>query len=284
MPFEDTGPTEAWLLVFPRTPVIIQHAGREPVLTDATRVMFYNRGQEYRRRSVAGLGDECEWFAFDPSLIADAMRALDPAVDDRGDRPFTLTHGPSDAEVYLLQRRIVEHLVRDNLPDLLFVEEAMLRILARVTATALGRERPPFRAHRLSTRREHEGLAQACRLLLAERLAEPLSLHDVARAVGASPFHVARVFQRETGTTLHAYRQELRLRGALERIAGASLDLARIAVDLGFATHSHFTSAFHRTFGMTPSAWRGKLDGRVRAETSKILTARAARGGASSRV
>ena len=43
--FGDSGPTRGWLVVFPRTPVWITHAGRAPVLADASRAMLYNRGR-----------------------------------------------------------------------------------------------------------------------------------------------------------------------------------------------------------------------------------------------
>ena len=62
--FTDSGLTKAYLLVFPRTSVTITHAGREPVVTSTNVVMFYNRGQEYRRGKVSEQGDVCEWFAF----------------------------------------------------------------------------------------------------------------------------------------------------------------------------------------------------------------------------
>jgi len=45
--FANSGPIRGWLLVFPRTSVWIRHAGKSPVLADPSRVMLYNRGQEY---------------------------------------------------------------------------------------------------------------------------------------------------------------------------------------------------------------------------------------------
>jgi len=253
--FEDTGPIGGFLLVFPRTSVIIQHAGRSPVVADPTRVMLYNRGQEYRRRALSERGDECEWFSFPPQLIAEALRARDPAVDDRLDRPFTATHAPVDAGTYLLQRDVVEHLrasdARGVAPDALFVEEAMARLLARAARASY----PPARARRAATVEDHRAIADACRTLIARHLGEPLSLAQLARAVGVSPFHLARLFQRDSGTTLHAYRHQLRLRTALERVADGE-ELTRVALELGYTSHSHFTALFRRAFGVTPSGRR----------------------------
>jgi AraC-like DNA-binding protein len=37
-------------------------------------------------------------------------------------------------------------------------------------------------------------------------------------------------------------------------------DLTELGFDLGFSSHSHFTSAFRETFGRTPSELRSLLD------------------------
>jgi AraC-like DNA-binding protein len=108
----------------------------------------------------------------------------------------------------------------------------------------------------------HAELADAVRRHLAARFAEPSSLGLIARAHGVSAFHVARVFRQATGQSIHAYRIALRLRTALERIADRE-DVATVALSVGFSSHSHFTSAFRRAFGVTPSQLR----------SSKILTA-----------
>ena len=72
-------------------------------------------------------------------------------------------------------------------------------------------------------------------------------------------FHLARVFKARTGFSLHAYRNQLRLRAALERLAEPGVDLIDIALDLGFSSHSHFTETFRRSFGKTPSAVRQEI-------------------------
>ena len=88
---------------------------------------------------------------------------------------------------------------------------------------------------------------------------EALSLDEIACRVGVSAFHLCRRFLRATGTTLHAHRTQLRMRCALERLGGGAEDLAALALDLGYATHSHFTTAFGRCFGIPPSAARSRL-------------------------
>ncbi len=255
--FYDSGPTPEALFVFPRESVWIQHQGREPFVADANTVTYYNKGQVYTRQKLGRWGDQCEWFAVAPEAIAESLSAHEPAALDRPHRPFRFTHGPSDPDSYLRQRLVFEHVSRERHADRLFVEEAVLSILGDVTGLAYDRQdiKPP---RRTKPRREVD-LVEAARDVIAGAFRSNLSLTDIAREVDSSVFHLARVFKARTGFSLHAYRNQLRLRAALERLAEPGVDLIDIALDLGFSSHSHFTETFRRSFGKTPSAVRDTL-------------------------
>lgn len=104
----------------------------------------------------------------------------------------------------------------------------------------------------------HAMVARA-RAMLAEAPGRPHRLCDVARAVGVSPSHLSHVFHAEVGLPLHRYLLQLRMAQAIERLRHGERDLSRLALDLGFATHSHFSAAFRRTFGVPPSVARRAL-------------------------
>jgi AraC family transcriptional regulator len=254
--FRDSGPARGYLFCFPRTSVWIQHDGGQPFVADPNTVTYYNQGQTYRRIELSARGDRGDWFAVAPHVIAELLAAWDPAARDRQDRPFTFSHGPCDADTYLLQRGVFEHVTRERSPDTLFVEESVLDILARTAALAYAGADIEQAAGSLRRARD---LAEAARAVVASRFDEPLTLPTIARLVDTSVFHLARVFRRMTGTTLHAYRNQLRLRAALERVADPGSDLLSVAIDLGYSSHSHFSEAFRRTFKLTPSAVRGRL-------------------------
>jgi AraC-like DNA-binding protein len=262
--FADTGPIGGHLIVFPREAVTITHAGGKPIFADPTRVMFYHHGQEYRRAAVSPAGDRCAFLALPADAVAAASGAHAPRPTEP-DRPFGgLTHGPVDAPSFLLARAIFRHA---GAADPLAIDEAALRLLDHLVAAgwaAHGGARAPA-----ATGRGHAELSAAARHLAARSLGEPLALGEVAAALGVSPFHLARVFRREEGLTLHAYRARLRLRAAADRILDGATDLTTLALDLGFSSHSHFTSAFRAAFGVAPSRLR-----QLPAPTlSKILTA-----------
>jgi AraC-like DNA-binding protein len=88
------------------------------------------------------------------------------------------------------------------------------------------------------------------------RYAEPTSLDELARAAGYSVFHTCRVFRATTGTTIHGFRRELRLRHALARILDDAGPLSQIALATGFASQSHLTNLFRARFGITPARAR----------------------------
>ncbi|MBH9576969.1 helix-turn-helix transcriptional regulator [Inhella proteolytica] len=97
-------------------------------------------------------------------------------------------------------------------------------------------------------------LARALDERLATGFGEALSLERLAQDCGASPFHASRVYRRVTGSSLHRQLNRLRLREALFRLPDLRGRLTELALDLGFSSHSHFSSAFRAEYGRTPSA------------------------------
>lgn len=257
------------LLVFPRTSVTITHAGRGPVVADPNTVMFYNDEQVYWRGKLSEQGDLCEWFNFDPGLVSDAIRAFDPRVDDHPCKPFVFSHGPGDAASYLLQRLVVEHIL-DHREDRLFLEEAALHILKRTIENKYRQGGVPPRRTGISTEAE---VVDAIQKILAHYYNQNPSLEQIAAQLHYSPFHLCRIFRRHTGRSIHQYLNQLRLRASLEVLAQPGTDLTRLALQLGFASHSHFTESFRKTFGIPPSKLKKISRGDMRQLLSKISIA-----------
>jgi AraC-like DNA-binding protein len=225
-------------VVFPRTPVVIEQAGAHPVLVTPNDVVYYRPHQRYRRELRDARGDRSLWIE-----IAPEMGAV-PSGPAR----------PGDARTYLLAVSLAGHLRAEPDPDRLLAEEAALRLLDE----AVGGSAPRAAARRARTRAEHADLAEAAKELLAARMAEPLSLREIAAALFVSPFHLARVFRSQTGFSLTGYIHGLRLRAAVERLAAEpGTDLSRLAVDLGYCSASHFSGRFSSAFGGPPSSLRG---------------------------
>ena len=251
---------ERSVVVFPRTLVGIRQAGREPVLADPTCVMLYNPRQAYERELVDPRGDLCEWFAIQPTTVVEAAIEFDPWISDRADQPFTIPSGPVDPRHYLAQRRLYERVRNDPTIEPIEVEETFFHLLRAVLRGSLrnsAKRQPPGVRH--ATRAAHRDLADHTRRILGRDFTQPLTLDELASRVFASPYHLSRVFRSHVGMPIHRYLTQLRVRAALERLNDKRTDLTRLAFDLGFSSHSHFTSAFRSAFGVTPSEARASL-------------------------
>jgi AraC family transcriptional regulator len=83
-----------------------------------------------------------------------------------------------------------------------------------------------------------------------------LTLGDLARQAGLSPFHYLRTFERVTGITPHQYVRRARLREAGMRLVAEPGKVLDLALDSGFGDVSNFNRAFRAEFGMSPIAFR----------------------------
>ncbi len=87
---------------------------------------------------------------------------------------------------------------------------------------------------------------------------EPITLLDLARVAGYSPWYAARIFRDLTGKAPFEYIRELRLSRAAARLRDGDERIIDIAFDFVFGSHEGFTRAFARQFGMTPREYSRK--------------------------
>ncbi len=87
-------------------------------------------------------------------------------------------------------------------------------------------------------------------------LSEPIRLMDIASSVGLSRMHFAAQFRSATGYAPHAYLLQRRVEHAKALLRHSEKSILDIAVDSGFQSQSHFTTAFRRLVGDTPKRWR----------------------------
>ncbi|MEL7449098.1 MAG: AraC family transcriptional regulator [Pseudomonadota bacterium] len=255
--FRNTGPAPDYLLAFPRTVVRIRHVGmKTSIVADPNIVTLYNQGQEYERDSVADRGDHCDWLAFAPSAVAEAL--ADAGVNHRGDpvRLFSVAYGMSPPTAYATVHRLVARLGHGPQLEAMAIEDTALQILELVLKAA--QQQPPT-GKRRATAARHALLVHRVRELLAAQYDQSVSLASVAGEVGTTPYHLSRVFRHKTGATIFQYLTQLRLRNAMQRLRQDSDDLAAIGVAMGFSDHSHFSKQFRNTFNTSPSRFRALL-------------------------
>lgn len=106
--------------------------------------------------------------------------------------------------------------------------------------------------------RSEPRLVRAVKKRLADDLAAKLTLPALAEEFRVTPFVLLRAFVREAGLSPHAYRQQARVRRAVQLLrAGASI--ADASTDTGFADQAHFTRVFKQLIGVTPKVFQAAL-------------------------
>jgi AraC family transcriptional regulator len=92
---------------------------------------------------------------------------------------------------------------------------------------------------------------------IEDTLGQPITLRELAALAGVSARHLERAFRQSMACSPHAYLMDRRLhraRGLL--INHPELPVEQIALQLGFSSSSHFSSAFRRQTGLTPTDFR----------------------------
>jgi AraC family transcriptional regulator len=92
--------------------------------------------------------------------------------------------------------------------------------------------------------------------LLNEQYAENLSLESIASSVNVHPTHFCRAFRQHYHCTPGDFVRRLRVERAQQYLAESDTPLAEIAFRVGYSDQSHFTTAFKRLTGLTPSQFR----------------------------
>lgn len=92
--------------------------------------------------------------------------------------------------------------------------------------------------------------------MIRDRLAEDISLEQLASTTDLSKSHFARAFRRSTGLPPHQYQLNARVEHAKYLLRRGGLSLTEIGLACGFSTQSQFIRAFHRMVGASPGVWQ----------------------------
>ena len=91
---------------------------------------------------------------------------------------------------------------------------------------------------------------------IGEHLREEITLLQLARAAGYSPYHCAHLFRQLTGKSPFEYIRLMRLSQAALTLRDTNEPVLDVALDFVFDSHEGFTRAFTRAFGLPPARYR----------------------------
>lgn len=228
-------------LVFPYRGTYVRHVGQDNAVADANQLVLFNQGEAYRVSHPIAGGDASLSLALEDGLLRELVpKAYLRSGEDLAFRMHRVRIDPRAQALVSLLR----HGLTRALAEPLQAETLILTLVRR----ALGERtsRPPGSTH------GRQRLVDRAKLALSSDPARRWKLAEIAAEVGVSPVYLTQSFQQVEGLPLYRYQLRCRLARALDLLHEYD-DLSALALDLGFSTHSHFTSAFRQLYGRTPA-------------------------------
>jgi AraC-like DNA-binding protein len=230
--------------VFPYRGVFVRHLGRTEAVAEANQVMFFNKDESYRISHPIDGGDSCLSFEIAEPLLAEL--APKTHLHEGSSFKFRRQRSRIDARAQALVA-MLRHSLRTKVAETLEAESLALTLVRR----ALGEHT----SHTSVASAGREKLVDRAKLVLSSDLTRRWSLAEIAGEVRVSPVYLTQVFQQVEAMPLYQYQLRLRLAKALD-LLGEYEDLTTLSADLGFSSHSHFSSAFRRLYGRTPAEFQ----------------------------
>jgi AraC family transcriptional regulator len=240
----DEESTNATHMVFPYRGIYVRHLGGDEAVAEANQVLFFNAHEGYRvSHPVPGGDASLDLVVSEPILDELSPRGLRRETGGVAFRPQRLRIDPRAQALAALLR----HSLRTNIAEPLEAESLALTLARR----ALG----PRTSHTPAASAVRQRLVNRTKMVLATDLTRRWTLAEIAAEVGHSPVYLTQVFQQVEGVPLYRYQMQLRLARSLDLLSQYD-DLTSLSLDLGFYSHSHFSTAFKQTYGRSPSAFR----------------------------
>ncbi|WP_298904316.1 GyrI-like domain-containing protein [uncultured Psychroserpens sp.] len=98
---------------------------------------------------------------------------------------------------------------------------------------------------------------------IENHLESDLSLDQISQIAHYSPYHFHRIFKVFTGETLNSYIARKRVeKASADLLHREHLTISELSTHYGFTSHSSFTRAFKKFYGVSPSNFRSSSKGK----------------------
>ena len=96
--------------------------------------------------------------------------------------------------------------------------------------------------------------------IVGEKMATPLNIDGLSRAVGLSRSRFSVLFAEQTNLSPQAYIEFVRLNRAAQLLRMSSWPVGHIAEEVGFPNAYYFSTRFRARYGMPPTAFRARYE------------------------
>jgi AraC-like DNA-binding protein len=260
------------VLALPLAGVFAKHDGpRRYAIATPSHALLISADQPYRLSFPGCIGDQCLALRVSSDALA---RVMPQAMAGGGFDEARFAHHVLLPPALMLARSQLWQRLACGDVDALDAEERAIDLLEAALCAARTQRAAP----RGSRAAPGDGSGRMRRVARAvEALsAEPQrkwTLGDLAALACLSPGHLAHVFRAEMGISVYGFVVRSRLACALDAVLDSDAGLTEIALDAGFASHSHFTAKFRALFGRTPQQLRGGVRRAAVRELRRIVAA-----------
>ncbi|MCK7592803.1 helix-turn-helix transcriptional regulator [Pseudomarimonas salicorniae] len=234
------------------TPCRVELPGFQPLLAGQNSVLLLGPGDAHEESPLDGVAGHVAELPVPTGLLAVAEREL--GVLAAGNRRFRMPIARLSPEAYFRWRLLDWSAnAADRGPEAL---EAVCRAVLLCAANDWRRRPVPNAGAQVAGGRSRFELAQQAAALIEMHWQEGPCLEALAAHFELSSFHLLRSFRRGLGLTPHQYLLQIRLRRSFDLLEAGGLRIIDIALATGFSSHGHYSTAFRKTFGISPLAYQ----------------------------
>ena len=242
------------VLALPLAGLFAKHDGpRRHAIATPSHALLISAGQPYRLSFPGCIGDRCLALRLTSEALAHVVP--DAMAGVGFDEARFASHALLPPELMLARSQLWHDLASREV-DALEAEERGIALLEAALRAARRQFVAPRRSRLIGGA---DGRQRRVARTVEAVCAQPQrkwTLGELADLASLSPGHLAHVFRDEMGISVYSFVVRSRLAGALDAVLDTDVGLTEIALDAGFASHSHFTAKFRAMFGRTPQDLR----------------------------
>ncbi len=254
--------SDADVVVLPLRGAFVKHiVSGKKLLAEPSQAVFFAAGRPYRVSHEVASSDDSLALEFSPNILHEVLANTTATDNLHSIEANSLLSTHTIAARTLLYWRL-----KHQHAEPLEVEETSLGLVSSAFVAARRNTKRSYR----STQSRRSLKVESARVELLKNPEQKWTLSELSKKVDCSPYHLTRMFREELGIPLHQYQLRMRIAKSLNALLETKDDVTSIALDSGFFSHSHFTSVFRQTVGISPTEFRRSAN----SQTRKNLIAR----------